>query len=537
MKAGTTHAAFSDRFNRTWRKIRRAEMWHGVLWTVFVALAGLAVLAAGDYLFELPWLVRALGLGAAVCTTLIAAGGTILLPIRWWSRPRTAVEIEQRFPELGQRIRTVVQFAGRDETAVAAEGAAPGLVAALDEETDAKTRPLDLNVVVPWRRLVVAAILAGIAVVVLPGCALLNWEWRLATQRALLGDRPYTGLTVRPGDALIDQGEDLTVSLELKGRVNRRVVVCSRPIDGDESWTEKELPAGNAQSDGGHTALYETILEEVEKPTEYRVVAGPAQSDTYRIGVRYPLKIEKFDAVLTPPAYTGLQRSTVEGGDLDVIQGTGVELRIELDRPCTEAFLVLADDPYRSDAEKPEAKPTQVPMAIDGTSLVARLPLTQDTFYSIVARAPKGPPLAENRYHVRVREDQPPHVRFEEPYEALEVHPIAEVLMRMRATDDFGLSKMGIVFQVNNDQEQTLLVEDLIQAAGPDGAPDKRPLLTRAACEKMLLLENCALTPTDSVTYYAFAEDNFPGQPKRTESELRFIDIRSFKRIYRVGGT
>ena len=537
MKTGTKHAAFSDRFNRTWRKIRRAETWHGVLWTVFVAMAGLAALAAGDYLFELPWLVRAVGLGAVVCTASITAGCTILLPIRWWSRPRTAVEIERRFPELGQRIRTVVQFAGREETAVVAEGADPDLVAALDEETDAKTRPLDLNVVVPWRRLAVAAILAGIAVVVLPGGALLNWEWRLATQRALLGDQPYTSLAVRPGDALIDQGEDLTVSLELKGRVNRRVVVCSRPIDSDESWTEKELPAEKAQSDGGRAALYETTLEQVEKPTEYRVVAGPAQSDTYRIGIRYPLTIEKFEAVLTPPAYTGIERSTVEGGDLDVIQGSGVELRIELDRPCTEAFLVLADDPYRSHAEEPEAKPAQVPMTIDGTSLAARLQFTRDKFYSIVARAPEGPPLAENRYHVRVREDQPPHVRFEEPDEALEVHPIAEVLMRMRASDDFGLSKMGIVFQVNNEEEQTLLAEDLIKAAAPDGEPDKRSLLTRAACEKMLLLENCELTPTDSVTYYAFAEDNFPGQPKRTESELRFIDIRSFKRIYKVGGT
>lgn len=537
MKADTTHAAFSARFNRTWRKIRRAEMWHGVLWTVFVGMAGLAALTAGDYLFELPWLLRAVGLGAVVCTASLVAGSTILIPIRWWSRPRTAVEIEQRFPELGQRIRTVVQFAGREEAAVVAEGAAPGLVAALDEETDRKTRPLDLNVVVPWRRLAVAAILSGIAVVLLPGGALLNWEWRLATRRALLGDQPYTSLAVRPGDALIDQGENLTLLLELKGRLNRRVVVCSRPINGDGSWTEKELPAEKAQHAGGRAARYETILEQVEKPTEYRVVAGPAESDTYRIGVRYPLTIAKFEAVLTPPAYTGIDRSTVEGGDLDVIQGTEVELRIELDRPCTEAFLVLADDPYRSEAEKPQPQPTRVPLTIDGTSLAAKLQATQDKFYSIVARASEGPPLAENRYHVRVREDQPPHVRFEQPDEALEVHPIAEVLMRMRATDDFGLSKMGIVFQVNNEEEQTLLVEDLIQTAVPDGEPHKRTLLTRAACEQMLLLENCELTPTDAVTYYAFAEDNFPGQPKRTESELRFIDIRSFKRIYKVGGT
>jgi hypothetical protein len=127
-------------------------------------------------------------------------------------------------------------------------------------------------------------------------------------------------------------------------------------------------------------------------------------------------------------------------------------------------------------------------------------------------------------------------VRFEEPSEALEVHSIAEVLMRIRADDDFGLSKVGILFQVNN-QEKTLLVENRIPPAVHDDDQDKPSLPKQAVCEKTLLLENLELTPTDAVTYYAFAEDNFPGQAQRTETELRFIDIRSFKRIYRVGGT
>jgi len=34
--------------------------------------------------------------------------------------------------------------------------------------------------------------------------------------------------------------------------------------------------------------------------------------------------------------------------------------------------------------------------------------------------------------------------------------------------------------------------------------------------------------------YYAFAEDIKPGQPQRTETDLRFIDIRPFRRNYRV---
>ncbi len=52
-----------------------------------------------------------------------------------------------------------------------------------------------------------------------------------------------------------------------------------------------------------------------------------------------------------------------------------------------------------------------------------------------------------------------------------------------------------------------------------------------------MLLEEHELSPTQAITYYAFAEDNFPDGARRTETDLRFVDIREFKRFYKVGGT
>ena len=50
----------------------------------------------------------------------------------------------------------------------------------------------------------------------------------------------------------------------------------------------------------------------------------------------------------------------------------------------------------------------------------------------------------------------------------------------------------------------------------------------------MLLLEKLAASPTDSLTYYAFAEDNNPAGARRTETDLRYLDIRPFKREYKL---
>src|SRR5579859_5937175 len=47
-------------------------------------------------------------------------------------------------------------------------------------------------------------------------------------------------------------------------------------------------------------------------------------------------------------------------------------------------------------------------------------------------------------------------------------------------------------------------------------------------------METLAASPRDSVTYYAFAEDNYPGTPRRTVTDLRYIDIRAFKREYKL---
>jgi len=108
------------------------------------------------------------------------------LPLRWWTKPRTAVEIESKFPQLGQRIRTVVQYAGLSDDLIHTEGVAPSLVDALERETEIKVQPLPLDRVVPWRRVWAVAALAVVPVLFLLVATARDGEWRIALQRAFL---------------------------------------------------------------------------------------------------------------------------------------------------------------------------------------------------------------------------------------------------------------------------------------------------------------------------------------------------------------
>jgi len=548
MIEASERSGFVGRFGKTWSELRRTEIRCGLCWTLFVAAAGIALLATADYWWELPWSVRAVGCAATGCLALIVATLRIVTPIRWWSRPRTAVEVERRFPQLGQRVRTVVQYSGQKEEAVAREGVLPALVAALEEDTDIQTRPLDLGVLVPRRKLRLAALIAAAPVAFLLVAALLDWEWRLAIGRALLDDSPYTRLAVGPGDVRVDQNGDVTISVAVEGRVPERVAVYCRPAERpDAEWEQRELavsdqgdadsaraPSGTTRSVVGWSCCTAKI-EKLQSPIDYRAIAGKVESPTYRISIRLPVAIRKFEADLVPPEYTAIKPSTVPGGDLDVVEGTQVRFRVQLDRPVAEARLIL-NDPGGAPPAGTSASAALLPMDIQGNALTAQLRFTEEKYYRIAARADDGTSLAEKRYHVRVRKDQPPRVSFLEPDEALEVHPIAEVLAKVRVDDDFGLTRAGIVFRAGGGDERTLILKDFKggQLKSQDGTLAN---LTQATIEEMLRLEQFGLSQTDSITYYAFAEDNYPGGPKRTETDLRFIDIRPFQRVYKIGGT
>jgi hypothetical protein len=306
----------------------------------------------------------------------------------------------------------------------------------------------------------------------------------------------------------VDEGSDVEIHATLAGRARPTLVLKVRAA-GESEWRQETMEP----VDGGFTAQ----LAKLRVTTEFFVAAGPERTPVQQVIVRHALKIVGASADVTSPAYTGLGLTTHESGSFSAVQGSTARLRFEFDRPPVAAALVVKNP------AKSTAPPQRLDMTVQDRHVSVELPLAADMEYSIEARDGEGMQLVANRHRVRVTADQPPSVWFETPSEGLEVHTLAEVLMRVRARDDFGVAKVGIVFQVNNEEERTLVLEDV-----------KQPNQREAKAEQMLMLEQFLLTQKDCVAYYAFAEDNRPDGPQRTTTELRFIDIRPFQRIYRL---
>jgi hypothetical protein len=478
---------------------------------VVLILAGL--LAAADWLWILGTAARAAGLLVlgGVAAVLVVRG---LVSRRKFGRPDAAVEVETTFPQLGQRVRTTLEYT---EPTPATMSAAPGLVTALATDTDRRTRDLEFRRLIPWRSLrLLGTALAGV-IALFAVLLLTNGEWRTAALRLFLVPVNYTQLDVLPGDHAIKVGGDVTVQATLTGRPVSTAELQYRSAGGDEMWTKLAL---GFDTDGSKLlGTLETTLQNCEEDLEYRVVAGPVESPIYYVTVLHPLALKQIEATVEPPAYTRRPKATVKEGNLRVIAGSRVGLQVTLDRGPQKASLVIHPAGTK---DKPGSDST-VSLQINGAVLTGELPaVAKDLEYEIAAEAGDGMRLDANRFRIDVTPDRKPTIRFVKPREQIEVTPSTEVHMRVEAEDDFGLSKLGIVYQVGNGLKQTLLLQ----------RDPKQPAMLRA--EAVLPLEDHEVNFQDGVTYYAFTEDNHPNQPQRTTTELQFIDIRPYKRTYQL---
>lgn len=476
---------------------------------LLIELAALAVLMFADWLWVLPTIVRGLGLMGVASFAIVAV--VRALRRRGESRHVAAVEVEARFRELGQRLRTVVQYAA------AGAGSAPAsseLLLALGRDTEHRTSPLDFRALVPWaacrRRLLLLAAGVGLGIVVL--CT--SPEGRTAALRMLLIPAHYTTLGVEPGDATVKAGDAFAIEVTLAGRPVRSARWLYRSKESGSQWTSASLaPRVAGQEPAASVRGTLTAgLKNCQSDLDYRVVAGEVESPVYHVTVIHPLELNSVKTAITSPAYTHRPPETIDQGDCTVIEGSSLRLAITLNRTPASAAVILG--------EKSQQK---LPLKIEGATLSALLPaVTQEMAYQIVAVDDAGMKLGPNSFRIKVTPDREPTLRFVEPTESLGVTPIAEVPIVVKADDDFGVSRLAIQYKVGDGPEETLHLADL----------KNEPVTAEALVT--LYLEKHEINFNDGVTYYAYVLDNYPGGPHRTVSELRFIDILPFKRRYRL---
>jgi hypothetical protein len=513
------------------QQLERRRRWAQHLCMAVLAMMTLAaVLAFFDYYFELTATTRVMGV-----LFMLVVGAVLLLRAQRHGQyvvSQAAADVESAFPTYGQRLRTSLDYADRSRQT---SPASPAMLKALNAETTEMSRSDDFRRASSPSHLYRAVAICLAFVVVCSIFLLFVPELRIAAARVLLLPIEYTTVLLSEVEQPIPQGGDVTLEVEIRGRPVRAATVRYRDADGKDPWKELPLLPSTAAQDDSSAALHGILsatIADCQRDLELDIAVGSQRFSFPRIRVLQPLTLQDFSARVQPPAYTGRDAETFESEAFSVWEGSRVEMHFEMNRPLAQGTLIpepLAGPNEREMAEMSKGI-ASVELTMQGNVAAATLASVSHSLrFTLDAKSADGITLDSPRYHIRVRRDKKPDIRFLSPNEELEVIPTTEVPLVVQAGDDLGVTKAGVFYKLSDGETHTLWEQDYLERQ------------EELQIDNTLFLEDHPLTYRDAVTYYAYAEDRYFDQTRRVTTQLRFIDIRPFKRSFELtqasGGT
>jgi hypothetical protein len=435
------------------------------------AIVGLSLVVvwAASFVIRSPWLVAVAGL-VAVLSVLAAVVWGLKPLARAPSDARIARFIEERVPELEDRLATAVDVAGTGTSRASV------LIAPLVADVARRAAGVDVDDVVPRRQLRRGGVLAVAATMVFLMVAIVaRGPARQSVDAASLVLFPERiHVDVRPGDALVRAGTALTVDARIAG--NRAPVSARLEVRNGESWQSTEMSA-----DAGS---FRASLAPAVSDFQYRVVAGTLVSPTYSVKVAYPPRVTRIDVdYVYPPALDLRPRTETDGGDVYAPAGTDVRLHIYADRPAATGRLSMSNG---ASIALSSATPTE---------MTATLKVSNDGSYRVALADRDGMTDGEQtEYFIRLLDDRPPEVHIVKPASDRSVTPLEEVDIEAQADDDYGLDRVELVYAVRGQQEKAVTLD----------VPKRA---TTASVRHTLYLEDLGVKPGDFVSYYVRARD------------------------------
>ncbi len=218
-------------------------------------------------------------------------------------------------------------------------------------------------------------------------------------------------------------------------------------------------------------------------------------------------RIERIDVAYAYPAYTRLApRVDRAGGDVFAPEGTTVTITVHTDAPVHGGALHFASG-------------TALTLTFAGpTSFAAAFDVTGNDTYRV---ALAGARALDAEYVVRATPDAPPRIEIRRPGGDREITSVEEVVIEVRAEDDYALDELALVYTVAG---RAARIVDLL---GSDPAARVTPAHT-------IYAEQLDVAPGDVITYHVRARDANPNRTRHTRSAIYFLTVRPFAREYQV---
>lgn len=502
-----------------WRS-RAAITARGVLATL--AAAALAVLVAT--LIAATWPIFEAWQHYALTLLWVAAGGAtaVLLLVRPLARSFTlagiARVIEQRHPELHERISSTVELLSSEDAPEIRGSEALIRALAVEAGEDARTvqprREITFRGARPFL-IVFAAAVAAIAAL----CAFSGGMRKEFAKRLLpflnLPNLYAEDLRISPGrDRVLAEGERLEVKVAVaRVKVRSAEFRLRRDDAGDNIIEMSRLADGS----------FAYTTPPLKQSLWYRVRAGDAVSRYYNVTVVPRPAVAGVEVAYDYPDYLGLGDAPPRAcdGQIRGPVGSVATVRVRLNKPVVKAELLVNNTPAELTRADSQSCGFVHDMAKPGAG-TWRLVLTDGHGYT-----------GEATHEIIVTPDAGPTARILMPVQdSLKLKPTDRLPIFYRLRDDHGLSRAELAVSVDGRERPALPLPAVT-------APQTRPAGQLAASEALLKLAELDLASARQVTFQVRAWDNLPaplGGPQEGISATKTIelDVKADSYVFQV---
>jgi len=468
----TREDALTRRLDSIATRIRRSVTLRSASWLIMLTAIFLGGFALLDYRFQLPGLVRALGLAVYLIGLPLLFRRWILQPLQGTGDPiQIAMRVERAYPEFNDSLTSAIQFLQQEKKS---RTSSPGLRNAAIRRASRKAERYEFERAVNSRylkRSVFGALLAIVAVWL--GVFANPAAARTALTRIVV---PFGGavaptqtriniLSPQPLPHRMARGEPLDIRIALHGQIPDRVTLSiqfenSASIDQAYSVVPNEYDTNSAELG------MRIEPSRIPRDFQFRIRANDADTGWQSVQVSPPPVLVPLDGRPSPqihldfPAYSDLLSIELPDGSgiIECVCGTSVTIRAATDRPVARAWigyrpenatlkLLSSLSPLGANSEITSLGLqllasevwADVPVTLlrDGTLLEVRFIPRVPGPYALRFEDETG--LGNTRmFDLRVQPDPAPTVSLERPSpsrESLLVLPDAEITFQARVAD------------------------------------------------------------------------------------------------------
>lgn len=488
------------------QRLRPAVIRHrrvALLWRLAAAWGIIALVAFGLVAFR-PFT----GLSAVLAAAVLALTALFTSFALWLRHQRRAVNLsevaralEARYPELQGLLLTAVQLPAGDladtnflQRRVLRDAVAH---AGRHDWTD---------LVPPGRRWRARAAVTGGLVALVVSLGLLA-TLPAGSRRPSLIALGLPGVEVTPGDVRLEKGQSLVVLARFGGTPPAGADLVLAGPEG-----EQRLPLVRSLSD----PVFGGSVAEVATNFAYRVEYAGKRTRDFAVTVFEHPRLERADVDLNFPAYTGRAPRRIEDTRrITAVEGTEAALALRLNKPVAAATLVPRGTNLPA---LTLATASNVPAATLNPLRLAASATYDLRLVDAEGRTNKLPAT----FVVEALPNRAPELRLTSPRGDVRPSPLEEISFTGSVWDDFGVIRYGLAWTRVGGGTQVLEL-------GAGAAAEER-----RAFEHTLRLEDLGVAPDDLLAWHLWAEDIGPdGQPRRTEGDLFFAEVRPFDEIFR----